>query len=157
MGIPAPFNGSPPRLLHEYTLYETLLESMKLETDVLDETCALQFELVFFWAHSRLHEYDYAVFCYSWVYVFVKLSRNQSWVNLCFLSHETWSLTRFWIACSRFLILAFLRIWESRIASRINWRLATDCQLIFERYCNCLNGWFTDEIIFDWLTEWLDW
>ena len=65
MGIPAPFNGSPPRLLHEYTLYETLLESVKLETDVLDETCALQFELVFFRAHSRLHEYDYAVFCYS--------------------------------------------------------------------------------------------
>ena len=36
-------------------------------------------------------------------------------------------------------------------------RLTTDCQLTFERYCNCLNGWFTDGIMFDWLINWVAW
>ena len=33
---------------------------MKLDTDVLDETFALQLELVFFQAYSRLCEYNHA-------------------------------------------------------------------------------------------------
>ena len=40
---------------------------MKLDTDILDETFALQLELVFFKAYSRLREYDHAVLCYSCV------------------------------------------------------------------------------------------
>ena len=38
---------------------------MKLDTDVLDETFALQLELVFFQAYSCLCEYNHAVLCYS--------------------------------------------------------------------------------------------
>ena len=38
---------------------------MKLDTDVLDETFALQSELVFFQAYSRLRECADAVLCYS--------------------------------------------------------------------------------------------
>ena len=38
---------------------------MKLDTDVLDETFALQLELVFFQAYSCLLEYNHAVLCYS--------------------------------------------------------------------------------------------
>ena len=60
-------------LLHEYTLFafgaeqafETLLEEITLDTDVLDETFSLQLELVFFLAYSCLHEYNHAVLCYS--------------------------------------------------------------------------------------------
>ena len=38
---------------------------MKLDTDILDETFALQLELVFFQAYSRLRKYNHAVLCYS--------------------------------------------------------------------------------------------
>ena len=38
---------------------------MKLETDVLDETFALQLELVFFQAYSCWREYNHAVLCYG--------------------------------------------------------------------------------------------
>ena len=60
-------------LVHEYTLFafgagiETLLEEMKLDTDVLDETFALQLELVFFQAYSRLRKYNHVVLCYSYM------------------------------------------------------------------------------------------
>ena len=52
---------SPPGLVHEYTLhlkqaFDTLLEEMKLDTDVHDETFSLQLELVFFRAYSCLLE-----------------------------------------------------------------------------------------------------
>ena len=58
-------------LVHEYTLFafgagiETLLEEMKLSTDVLDQTFTLQLEFVFFQAYSCLLEYNHAVLCYS--------------------------------------------------------------------------------------------
>ena len=51
--------------LHLEQAFETLLEEMKLDTDVLDETFALQLELVLFQAHSCLREYNHAVLCYS--------------------------------------------------------------------------------------------
>ena len=51
--------------LHLEQAFWTLLEEMKLDTDILDETFALQLELVFFQAYSRLREYNHAVLCYS--------------------------------------------------------------------------------------------
>ena len=66
--------------------------------------------------------------CCVTAYVFVKLSRNQSWVNLLF------SVLPDSIACSRFSIRAGIENCES---SR-ELRLATDCQLTFERYCTSL-------------------
>ena len=63
--------GVSPGLVHEYTLFafgagiETLLEEMKLNTDVLHKTFALELELVFFQAYSCLLEYNHAVLCYS--------------------------------------------------------------------------------------------
>ena len=76
MGIPTPFQWKcpPPRgfyrnrhCLHLEQAFETLLEEMKLDTDVLDETFALQLELVFFQAYSRLRKYNHAVLCYSYM------------------------------------------------------------------------------------------
>ena len=82
-GIPSPFIWESPRALftniHCLDLeqaFETLLEEMKLSTDVLDQTFTLQLEFVFFQAYSCLREYNHAVLCQSWV--------NQSWVNLLF-------------------------------------------------------------------------
>ena len=40
---------------------------MKLDTDILDETFALQLELVFFKAYSRVRDDNHAVLCYSCV------------------------------------------------------------------------------------------
>ena len=50
----------------------------------------------------------------------------------CFLSRKTWSLTWFSITCSWLSIRVGI---ESREASRES-RLATDCQLSFERCCS---------------------
>ena len=71
-----------------------------------------------------LVQINHAVLCYS-CYDYVKLSRNQSWVNLFFLSYETWSSTRF-------LIHAGIKNCESSRESR----LTEDCQLSFEQYRN---------------------
>ena len=66
----------------------------------------------------------------------VKLSTNQSWENLRF---QTRSLTRFSIKSSRFSITGSrLSILDSR-RNRES-RLATDCQLTFERYCILSNS-----------------
>ena len=74
MGIPAPFKWESPQglytnihCLHLEQAYETLLEEMKLDKDVLDETFVLQLELVFFRVYSCLREYNHAVLCYSWM------------------------------------------------------------------------------------------
>ena len=53
--------------LHLEQALETLLEEMKLDTNVLDETFALQLELVFFRAYSYLRKYNHAVLCHSCV------------------------------------------------------------------------------------------
>ena len=89
------------------------------------------------------------------LYVFVKLSRNQSWVNLLFsVPRELILDSIFSIACSWFLILDSRRNRESRIAQES--RLATDYQLSFEWCCNCLNGWFFwwNNV---WLINWVAW
>ena len=127
--IPAPFIWESP-LGGLYTnihcleeAFETLLEKMKHDTDVLEEAFALQLELVFFRA--------YIFHVVLQLYVFVKLSRNQSEANLLFsvlqdLIHDSFS-----IACSQFLIHTGIEIRESSQELR----LATYCQLTFERYC----------------------
>ena len=74
--------------------------------------------------------------CGSFCSLNVKLSRNQSWENLCF---QTRSSTRFSIKSSRFSMkgsrFSILDSRRNRESSRES-RLATDCQLTFERYCN---------------------
>ena len=77
-----------------------------------------------------------------------KLLRNQSWVNLLFSVLQDLILDSildsfFSILNSWFSIRAGIENHELCQESR----LATDCQLTFEQYCNCLNGWFTDEIM----------
>ena len=69
-----------------------------------------------------LAQVNHAVLCYS-CYDYVKLSRNQSWVNLFFLSYETWCSTRF-------LIHAGIK---NNCESSRESRLTVDCQLSFER------------------------
>ena len=82
--------------------------------------------------------------CDSFCSLNVKLSRNQSWVNLCFQTRETRSSTRFSIKGSRFSITGSrFSMKGSRFSildSRRNResRLAIDCQLTFERYCSFL-------------------
>ena len=82
--------------------------------------------------------------CGSFCSLNVKLLRNQSWENLCF---QTRSSTRFSIKSSRFSItgsrfsmkgsrFSKLDSRRNRESSRES-RLATDCQLTFERYCKC--------------------
>ena len=64
------------------------------------------------------------------LYVFEKLSRNESWVNLLFSVLRDSILDA--ILDSLFSIRAGIENRESSQESR----LATDCQLTFERYCN---------------------
>ena len=65
-----------------------------------------------------------------YMYLFEKLSRNQSWVNLLFSDLRDSILDA--ILDSLFLIRAGIKNPESSQESR----LATDCQLTFERFCN---------------------
>ena len=91
------------------------------------------------------------------LYVFVNLLRNQSWVNLLF--SVRWDLILDLILDSLCLILDFRFSIRAGIENRKlhrESRLTTDCQLTFEQYCNCLNGWFTDGIIF-FLINWVAW
>ena len=74
MGVPPPSPRGFYRnrhCLHLEQAFETLLEEMKLHTDVfifkslMIETFASQLELVFLRAYSCLCEYDHVVLCYS--------------------------------------------------------------------------------------------
>ena len=121
-GIPTPFIWESPgalytniHCLHLEQAFETLLEEMKLDTDVLDETFSLQLELVFFQAYSRLRKYNHAVLLQ--LYVFVKLWTNQSWVNLLFSVPQDLILHP--ILDSFFPILDSQFVQESRIANCI--------------------------------------
>ena len=146
--------GVSPGLVHEYTLFafgagiETLLEEMKLSTDVLDQTFTLQLEFVF----SK-----HTVAC-SNITMLCCVSHGSISHGLifCFLSRETWSSARFSVAFSQFLILNSCRNQESWIASRIkSWMVLKLFEWLIHwwnnvwlitwvAWLNCLNGWLTD-------------
>ena len=164
MGIPTPFQWEcqpplppPPgcffrnrHCLHLEQAFETLLEEMKFDTDVLDDRNIRFTTWIGLFASIQLLVWIWPCCVVLQLYVFVKLSRNQSWVNLLFSVLQDLILDSiFSIACSWFLIRAGIKNRELHQESR----LTTDYQLSFEWCCNCLNGWLTDETMFDWLTE----
>ena len=134
MGIPTPFQWEcqpplppPPRCffrnrhcLHLEQAFETLLEEMKFDTDVLDDRNIRFTTWIGLFASIQLLVWIWPCCVVLQLYVFVKLSRNQSWVNLLFSVLQDLILDSiFSIACSWFLILDSRRNQESRIASRI--------------------------------------
>ena len=130
-GIRTPFKWeSPPRLppvprtctqsnkhcLHLEQAFETLLEEMELDTDVLDDRNIRFTTWIGLFASIQLLAWIWPCCVVLQLYVFVKLLRNQSWVNLLFSVLRDLILDSiFSIARSWFLILAQ----ESRIANCI--------------------------------------
>ena len=128
MGIPTPFQWKcpPPRgfyrnrhCLHLEQAFETLLEEMKLDTDVLDDQNIRFTTWIGLFASIQLLVWIWPCCVVLQLYVFVKLSRNQSWVNLLFsvlqLRLDPWLD----ILNSLLLILDSWFAQESRIANCI--------------------------------------
>ena len=127
MGIPTPFQWEcqPPlsprdrRCLHLEQAFETLLEEMKLDTDVLDDRNIRFTTWIGLFASIQLLVWIWPCCVVLQLYVFVKLSRNQSWVNLLFsvlqLRLDPWLD----ILNSLLLILDSWFAQESRIANCI--------------------------------------
>ena len=145
MGIPTPFQWEcpPPRnrhCLHLEQAFETLLEEMKLDTDVLDDRNIRFTTWIGLFASIQLLVWIWPCCVVIQLYVFVKLSRNQSWVNLLFSVPQDLILDSiFSIACSWFLILDSRRNQESR--------LTTDYQLSFECINCAVTVWMVDSLM----------
>ena len=124
---------------HLEQAFETVLEEMNLDTDVLEKHSLY---------NLNCSSFEHTVACAN---TCITMPRCVTAVGLCriisggcifcFLSWGTQSSTRFSIACSRFSICAGMENRESSPESR----LATDCQLTFERYCKSkslpINEW----------------
>ena len=118
--------GVPPRgfyrnrhCLHLEQAFETLLEEMKLDTDVLADRNIRFTTWIGLFASIQLLVWIWPCCVVLQLYVFVKLSRNHSWVNLLFsvlqLRLDPWLD----ILNSLLLILDSWFAQESRIANCI--------------------------------------